>query len=108
MNNHPVITLLAGLLVCLACAGAAAQINVNYTLDDSWGEPPGGAWDGNTSWITADGRGQIYVLVRSKPYVRIFNRDGKFLRAWSGEAEIGSAHSITAMWCASTTRAASF
>lgn len=67
----------------------------NFQVDGNWAQVPGGAWDGNTSWITTDGKGLVYVLVRSKPYVRIFNRDGSFVRAWSGSEDFGSAHSIT-------------
>jgi len=91
------------LLLGLGVATAAAQREdaenqnpqQNYQVDGSWAQVPGGAWDGNTSWITADGKGLIYVLVRDKPYVRIFRRDGTFVKSWSGTEDLGSAHSIT-------------
>jgi len=69
--------------------------NQNYTRNDNWGNPPGGTWDGSTMWVAADGKGQIYVLVRAKPYVRILDRDGNFIRGWDGEGEISNPHSIT-------------
>jgi len=67
----------------------------HYRVDGNWPQVPGGAWDGSTSWITADGKGLVYVLVRSKPYVRVFRRDGSFVKSWSGSEDFGSAHSIT-------------
>jgi streptogramin lyase len=66
----------------------------NFTRDADWAHNDGN-WGGNTSWVTADGRGQIYVLTRGKPYVRIHTREGNFVSSWSGPEEIGSAHSIT-------------
>ena len=91
-------------LILLLCAhltmaqreDAANQNPVqNYTVDANWAQVPGGEWDGSTSWITVDGKGLVYVLVRTAPYVRIFNRDGSFVRSWGGDIEIGNAHSIT-------------
>ena len=67
----------------------------NFSRDGNWGNPEDGKWNGNTSWVAADGEGQIYVLVRSTPFVRIYDRDGNFIRAWDGEGEIANPHSIT-------------
>lgn len=66
----------------------------NYTVDSNWAKVPDGIWGGSTSWVTTDGRGLVYVLVRDKPYVRVFKRDGSFVTSWSGPEDIGSAHSI--------------
>lgn len=93
--------LLASSLLTVLCANhVAAQPESapnqnpeqNYTRDANWA---GGQWDGNSSWVTADGNGQVYVLVRNKPYVRIYDRDGNFIKSWNGPEELGSAHSIT-------------
>ena len=67
----------------------------NFTRDGNWGDAVNGKWDGNTSWVAADGRGQVFVLVRSAPYVRIYDREGNFIRSWSGEGAISNPHSIT-------------
>lgn len=64
-------------------------------VDSEWAKVPGGKWDGSTSWITADGKGNIVVLVRVAPYFRMFKRDGTFVKAWTANAEIGTAHSLT-------------
>lgn len=102
MNRH-LTTCFASLMIILSTTGVFAQREdapnqnpeQNYARDGNWAQVPGGAWNGSTSWITVDGKGMVYVLVRNKPYVRIFNRDGSFARAWNGPEEIGSAHSIT-------------
>jgi len=73
-----------------------AQSDADYVADSSWAKLPGGGpWDGSTSWITADGKGNIVVLVRVAPYFRMFKRDGTFVKAWGKEPEIASAHSVT-------------
>jgi peptidylamidoglycolate lyase len=73
-----------------------AQTAADYTVDSEWAKlPNGGKWDGSTSWVTADGRGNVVVLVRTAPYFRMFKRDGTFVKAWGRQPEIGSAHSVT-------------
>ena len=66
----------------------------NFVRDGTWANPTG-KWDGNTSWVAADGKGQVYVLVRRDPHVRIYDRDGNFIRQWSGEPATTNPHSIT-------------
>ena len=84
------------LLLAMAMPSALAQTEgKDYTVDFDWAQVPGGVWDGSTSWITADGRGNIVVLVRKAPYFRMFKRDGSFVKAWGTEPEIGSAHAVT-------------
>jgi streptogramin lyase len=74
----------------------SAQSNGNYTVNTEWARLPAGtAWNGNTSWITADGKGQVMVLVRTAPYFRVLNRDGAFLRAFGDDGLFQSAHSVT-------------
>ena len=101
MSKRLLISLPAILLLCshvsMAQREDAPNQNPvqNYSVDANWAQVPGGAWEGSTSWITVDGKGLVYVLVRTAPYVRIFNRDGSFVRSWGGDIDIGSAHSIT-------------
>lgn len=96
--NHTTTRIFALLLCALAALTAQAQPepgDIDYHLDAAWGEPPGGDWAGNTSWITTDGKGLVYVLVRTPPYVRVFKRDGSFVKSWGGDIPMASAHSIT-------------
>jgi sugar lactone lactonase YvrE len=86
---------LAAALLLLAGA-LQAQTPPAYAVNSDWAKLPNGAnWEGSTSWITADGKGHIVVLVRTKPYFRLFERNGAFVKAWGQESEIASAHSVT-------------
>ncbi len=98
MRTKPSLKPLAILLGLLAASESAAlaQSPSDYIVDSEWAKlPNGGTWDGSTSWIAADGRGNIVVLVRTAPYFRMFKRDGTFVKAWGGETEIANAHSLT-------------
>jgi peptidylamidoglycolate lyase len=67
-----------------------------YKVDANWAQLPAGTtWNGSTSWITADGKGNVVVLVRTAPYFRFFTRDGKFVKAVGSDVALSSAHSVT-------------
>ena len=94
MNRRLIAPVLSVLLVC-AVAGVAAQ-SATYKVDANWARLPAGTtWNGNTSWITADGKGQVVVLVRTAPYFRVLNRDGAFVRSFGDDGLFESAHSVT-------------
>jgi sugar lactone lactonase YvrE len=90
---------LSAFLVCVALVdipGIAAQSTATYKVDANWARLPAGTtWNGNTSWITTDGKGQVVVLVRTAPYFRVFTRDGAFVKAFGDEGLFQSAHSVT-------------
>ena len=101
MIRYAISALLSVFLVFLSATvfaqpeGAANQNpKQNFIQDANWANNDGN-WGGNTSWVTTDGRGQVYVLMRAKPYVHVYTTDGNFVRTWSGPVDIGSAHSIT-------------
>jgi sugar lactone lactonase YvrE len=85
--------------VCLALVGipgVSAQSGGKYTVNPEWARlPEGTTWGGSTSWITADRKGNIIVLVRTAPYFRQFTRDGRFVKAWGDDGLFQSAHSVT-------------
>lgn len=99
MNKRSIAAVFSGLLVCLVVAGVpriSAQSGGNFKVDANWAQLPGGTtWNGSTSWITADGKGNVVVLVRTAPYFRLFTRDGKFVKAWGNDGLFGTAHSVT-------------
>jgi len=99
MNRRPIATALSGLVVGLAVIavpGVSAQSSANFKVDANWARlPEGTTWNGNTSWITADGKGQVVVLVRTAPYFRVLARDGSFVRAFGEDGLFQSAHSVT-------------
>ena len=69
MNRQVIVTILSTLLICLGSDNVlvVAQSGGNYTVDANWARLPAGTtWNGNTSWITADGKGQVVVLVRTR------------------------------------------
>lgn len=96
-NNLPARFLLALLLLCTGFVQTTlAQSDAKFNVDSAWAKLPGdGKWDGSTSWITADGQGNIVVLVRVAPYFRMLNRDGTFVRAWGEDGMFATAHSLT-------------
>jgi sugar lactone lactonase YvrE len=90
-----VLSLVVWSAVLFQPAGLAAQSGA-YTVDAAWAQlPPGTTWNGNTTWITADGNGQVVVLVRTAPYFRVFRRDGTFVKAFGDPGAFESAHSVT-------------
>ena len=75
---------------------AAAQDGGRYAVDAQWAQLPAGtSWNGNTSWITTDGKGQVVVLVRTAPYFRVLTRDGAWVKAFGDDGLFQSAHSVT-------------
>ena len=90
---------LTTLLVCFVlvdATGGLAQSGGTYKVDAGWAQLPQGMdWGGNTTWITADGKGTVVVLVRTAPYFRVFTRDGAFVKAFGDDGLFESAHSVT-------------
>lgn len=90
MKKRLLAAMLAGVLSVSAQSGGA------YKVDANWAQLPAGTtWNGSTSWIAADGKGTIVVLVRTAPYFRFFTRDGKFVKAVGSDVAFASAHSVT-------------
>jgi DNA-binding beta-propeller fold protein YncE len=66
-----------------------------YTVRGDFAVKEPKEWGGTTTWVDADGKGTVVVLVRVAPYFRFFTTDGKPIRQW-GEKELftGEAHSV--------------
>ena len=98
MNKRSIAAVLSGLLCVLLVdmPGISAQSGGTYKVDVNWAQlPEGTAWGGSTSWITADGKGNVLVLLRTAPYFRFFTRDGKFVKALGDDGLFQTAHSVT-------------
>jgi sugar lactone lactonase YvrE len=98
MNRSSIAAWLSLVAVCCVLGNPrlSAQSATSYTVDANWARLPAGTtWNGNTSWITADGKGQIVVLVRTAPYFRVLSRDGTFVKAFGDDGLFESAHSVT-------------
>src|SRR5687767_128331 len=99
MNMRLIALAVSAPIVGLLATGVSpvvAQSGTNYTVDAAWARLPAGTtWNGNTSWITTDRKGQVVVLVRTAPYFRVLARDGAFVKAFGDEGLFQSAHSVT-------------
>jgi sugar lactone lactonase YvrE len=96
VENAPVRLLLLVCVVLVHATGISAQSGGTSQVDPGWAKlPQGTTWNGNTTWITADGKGNVVVLVRTAPYFRVFSRDGQFIKSFGDEGLFESAHSVT-------------
>jgi peptidylamidoglycolate lyase len=98
VNRRLIAIALSALLVCVVVGDgpAVSAQSGNYKVDANWARLPAGTtWNGNTSWITADGKGQVVVLVRTAPYFRVLTRDGALVKTFGDEGLFQSAHSVT-------------
>ena len=94
--HRPGLTMFLTCVVLAGSNGLWGQSAGGYAVDANWAQlPPGTAWNGNTTWITADGKGQVVVLVRTAPYFRVFTRDGRFVKSFGDDGLFQSAHSVT-------------
>jgi sugar lactone lactonase YvrE len=88
--------LFAFFLGILFATSAWAQSNDSYTVKKDWAQLPAELpWGSNTSWVSPDGTGNVVVLVRAAPYFRVFNREGKFIKAWGEPGLFQTAHGLS-------------
>jgi hypothetical protein len=77
-------------------AGALAQSSLFDRYDvnmNKWAQLPDNLpWGGVTTWVAADGKGQVVVMVRKAPYFRVFTTNGTFVKAWGEEGLFNEAH----------------
>ena len=110
MNRHfaVVILLVAAVTPTLAQAPASApaapyapptstlsSLFGRYTLRGDFAAKDPKEWGGTTTWVAADGKGTVVVMVRVAPYFRFFSTEGAPLRQW-GDKELftGEPHSV--------------
>src|SRR5215510_11716014 len=94
MKNYVFAVLVAGAVAASAFGQSSLfdKYDVNMT---KWAQLPAGtAWGGLTTWVAADGKGTVVVLVRKAPYFRVFTTDGKFVKSWGDEGLFNEAHSV--------------
>jgi DNA-binding beta-propeller fold protein YncE len=66
-----------------------------YTVRGDFGIKEPKDWGGTTTWVDADGKGNVVVLVRVPPHVRFFTSEGAPVRQWGDKGLFtGEAHSI--------------
>jgi sugar lactone lactonase YvrE len=94
MKKYILAVLVAGVLATSAFAQSSLfdKYDVNMT---KWAQLPADMpWGGLTTWVAADGKGTVIVLVRKAPYFRVFTAEGKFVKAWGDEDLFVEAHSV--------------
>ena len=66
-----------------------------YTIRGDFAAKDPKEWGGTTTWLAADGKGTVVVMVRVAPYFRFFTTEGQPIRQWGGkELFTGDAHSV--------------
>jgi DNA-binding beta-propeller fold protein YncE len=66
-----------------------------YTVRGDFAVKEPKEWGGTTTWVAADGKGTVVVMVRVAPYFRFFTTDGTPIRQWGDKALFsGEAHSV--------------
>jgi sugar lactone lactonase YvrE len=82
--------------ICTAGAHAQSSLFDRYDVNmTKWAQLPADTqWGGETSWVAADGKGQVIVLVRKAPYFRLLTTDGKLVRTWGDDGLFKTAHSV--------------
>jgi sugar lactone lactonase YvrE len=91
------VALAAALLAGAAAAQEKTYPHINlaasFTVDPAWPQrPPTMAWDAIPG-VAVDAQDQVWLFVRAKPPVQVYDAAGKFVRAWDNEF-IQSSHSI--------------
>jgi hypothetical protein len=73
-----------------------ASLFDTYQVTANFGQPSGSQppWGGMTTWVAADGKGSVVVMIRAVPYFRVFTRDGRPVRTWGEAGLFNQAHSI--------------
>ncbi len=76
-------------------ASTLSSIFGRYTVRGDFGAKDPKEWGGTTTWVAADGKGTVVVMVRVAPYFRFFTADGQPIRQW-GDKDLfpGEAHSV--------------
>jgi DNA-binding beta-propeller fold protein YncE len=66
-----------------------------YTVRGDFAVKEPKQWGGTTTWVAADGKGTVAVMVRVAPYFRFFTTEGEPIREW-GDEELftGEVHSV--------------
>jgi DNA-binding beta-propeller fold protein YncE len=91
------VLIAAGLWVTQAAAQSSlASLFDTYQVAPNFGQAAPGqpAWGGMTTWVAADGKGSVVVMVRAAPYFRVFTRDGRPVKTWGDAGLFNQAHSI--------------
>jgi DNA-binding beta-propeller fold protein YncE len=91
------VALAAGLTMPALSAqqSSLASLFDRYDVKPNFGQVNGSpAWGGLTSWVAADGKGSVIVMVRTAPYFRVLTREGQPVKTWGDAGLFNQAHSL--------------
>jgi hypothetical protein len=89
--------LLALTVTAAAAVGAQSTLGSlfdRYTVKADFAGLAGAGWGASTTSVAADGKGQVIVMVRAVPYLRVFTTDGKPVKTWGDAGLFNLAHSV--------------
>ena len=69
------------------------NMSTSYQVDPSWPERPNNLSWGPMSGVAVDAQDNVWVLARKNPPVRVYQPDGKLLRAW-GDGLLDTPHQL--------------
>ena len=79
------ILLLLSIGIVVATTAATGERKLEFQLVANWPTLPDGMKLDGISGSATDAKDNVYLLNRSKPFVLVFDKDGKFLRSWNGD-----------------------
>lgn len=90
-----VFGLAAGIGFALAAQPTWPKVDVaiSYVVDPDWPQRPEGMRWGEMAGIAVDAQDRIYCFTRADPPIQVYDREGRFLRAW-GQGQIKTAHHL--------------
>jgi DNA-binding beta-propeller fold protein YncE len=99
MRTHTALltVVMAGLLAGSLAAqqSTLGSLFDRYDVKANFAQPPAGqSWGASTSSVAADGKGQVIVMVRAVPFMRVFTTDGKPVKTWGDAGLFNLAHSV--------------
>jgi DNA-binding beta-propeller fold protein YncE len=91
------VTVVSVAVLAAATPGAQSTLSSlfdRYTVKADFAGLAGAGWGASTTSVAADGKGQVIVMVRAVPYIRIFTVDGKPVAMWGDKGLFNLAHSV--------------
>jgi hypothetical protein len=100
MSSFRLASFLVVALALAHCADAqekerkypAVNLAIDYVVDAKWPQRPDDMSWGHVPGIAVDASDNVYVFTRAKNPVQVYDKNGKFLRAWG--KDIGMSHHI--------------
>jgi sugar lactone lactonase YvrE len=80
-----ILLVAASIGLVLGASALTGEKKLSYRLVPNSIQPPPGATLNGVSGLAIDSKDNLFLLQREKPYVMVFDKDGKHVRSWNGE-----------------------